>query len=139
MSANSPSTRKEASNLWKLLSSADKATFAQGLAIAESMGAPMDALLEGISVNERTGELIRNSRFSGTKETQPQLDRVLLHQLSFAAAQSDIGKLRAQVRKVVISGDRIPVGLGKGFSELLYPEKPLAMENRRVRITTLQQ
>jgi hypothetical protein len=31
------------------------------------------------------------------------------------------------------------VGLGKGFSELLYPEKPHAMENRRVRITTLQQ
>jgi hypothetical protein len=109
MSESTPSTRKQASNLWKLLSSADKATFAQGLAIAESMGAPMDALLEGISVNERTGELIRNSRFSGTKEAQPQLDRVLLHQLSLAEPQSDIGKLRAQVRKVVISGDGIPV------------------------------
>ena len=109
MSASSPSTRKETSNLWKLLSSSDKATFAQGLAIAESMGAPMDALLEGICVNERTGELIRNSRFSGTKEAQPQLDRVLLHQLSLADAQSDIAKLRAQVRKVVISGDGIPV------------------------------
>jgi outer membrane protein OmpA-like peptidoglycan-associated protein len=29
-------------------------------------------------------------------------------------------------------------GIGKGFSDLLYPEKPQAMENRRVRITTLQ-
>jgi outer membrane protein OmpA-like peptidoglycan-associated protein len=28
--------------------------------------------------------------------------------------------------------------IGKGFSELLYSEKPQAMENRRVRITTLQ-
>jgi OOP family OmpA-OmpF porin len=28
--------------------------------------------------------------------------------------------------------------IGKGFSDLLYPDKPQAMENRRVRITTLQ-
>ena len=62
MSESSPSTRKEASNLWKLLSSADKVTFAQGLEIAESMGGPIDFLLEGISVNDRTGELIRNPR-----------------------------------------------------------------------------
>jgi outer membrane protein OmpA-like peptidoglycan-associated protein len=27
---------------------------------------------------------------------------------------------------------------GKGFAELLIPEKPLAMENRRVRISTIQ-
>ena len=109
MSEPSPSTRKEASNLWKLLSSADKATFAQGLEIAESMGGPIDSFLEGISVNDRTGELIRNSRFSVTKDAQPQLDRVLLHQLSLADAKTDIGKLRAKVRKIVISGDVIPV------------------------------
>jgi len=30
------------------------------------------------------------------------------------------------------------VAEGKGFSELLYPDKPTAMENRRVRITVLQ-
>ena len=29
-------------------------------------------------------------------------------------------------------------GIGRGFSDLLYPDKPQAMENRRVRITTLQ-
>ena len=28
--------------------------------------------------------------------------------------------------------------IGKGFSDLFYPDKPQAMENRRVRITTLQ-
>jgi outer membrane protein OmpA-like peptidoglycan-associated protein len=28
--------------------------------------------------------------------------------------------------------------VGKGFSELLYPDKPQAMENRRVRIMTVQ-
>jgi flagellar motor protein MotB len=26
---------------------------------------------------------------------------------------------------------------GKGFSDLLFPDKPFAAENRRVRITTL--
>ena len=109
MSESSIPSRKEASNLWKLLTSADKATFAQGMEIADSMAAPIDSLLEGISVNDRTGELIRNSRFSGTKDAQPQLDRVLLHQLSLADPKSDIGQLRAQVRKIVISGDVIPV------------------------------
>lgn len=109
MSESSPTSRKEASNLWKLLSSADKETFAQGLEIAKSMGGPIDSFLEGVSVNDRTGELIRNSRFSGTKDAQPQLDRVLLHQISLAEDKSDIGKLRAKVRKVVISGDVIPV------------------------------
>ncbi len=28
--------------------------------------------------------------------------------------------------------------VGKGFSDLLYPDRPQAMENRRVRITTVQ-
>jgi outer membrane protein OmpA-like peptidoglycan-associated protein len=35
-----------------------------------------------------------------------------------------------------ISKDRLE-SVGKGFSELLYPERPQSMENRRVRITTL--
>jgi outer membrane protein OmpA-like peptidoglycan-associated protein len=34
-----------------------------------------------------------------------------------------------------VEGDRL-TGEGKGFSELLIPEKPKASENRRVRITT---
>ena len=66
MSESPSSPRKDASKIWKLLSASDKATVAQGMQIAESMGAPMDSLLEGISVNDRTGELIRNARFSGT-------------------------------------------------------------------------
>jgi len=36
-----------------------------------------------------------------------------------------------------IDRDRVEA-VGKGFSELLYPDKPHAIENRRVRITTLQ-
>ena len=118
------SSRKDASKLWKLLSAPDKATVAQGMQIAESMGAPMDALLEGLSVNERTGELIRNARFSGTKDAQPQLDRVLLHQLSLAEAASALGTLRAQVRKVAIAGDEIPVL--RGFDGLETLEITLA-------------
>jgi outer membrane protein OmpA-like peptidoglycan-associated protein len=34
-----------------------------------------------------------------------------------------------------VESDRL-TGEGKGFSELLLPEKPKASENRRVRITT---
>jgi outer membrane protein OmpA-like peptidoglycan-associated protein len=36
-----------------------------------------------------------------------------------------------------IEADRLKAE-GKGFAELLVPEKPLAMENRRVRISTIQ-
>ncbi len=109
MPESRPSPRKEASNLWKLLSAPDKATVDQGMQIAESMGAPMAAWLEGVAVNDRTGELIRNARFSGTQDAQPRLDRVLLHQLSLAEAGSALGTLRAQVRKIVLSGEEIPV------------------------------
>ena len=35
-------------------------------------------------------------------------------------------------------GKRRLEGIGEGFSDLLYPDKPQAMENRRVRITTVQ-
>jgi hypothetical protein len=103
--------------------------------VAESMGAPMDALLEGISVNDRTGELIRNARFSGTKDAQPQLDRVLLHQLSLAEAESALGKLRAQVRKVAIAGDEMPVL--RGFDGLEELEITLAKPERTQEVPTL--
>ena len=36
-----------------------------------------------------------------------------------------------------LSKDRLTAE-GKGFSDLLYPDKPQAMENRRVRISTLE-
>ena len=124
MPKTSSSPRKDASKLWKLLSAADKATVAQGMQIAESMGGPMDSLLEGVSVNDRTGELIRNARFSGTKDAQPQLDRVLLHQLSLAEAGSALSELRAQVRKIAITCDEIPVL--RGFDGLEQLEITLA-------------
>ena len=133
--SESSSPRKDASKLWKLLSASDKATVAQGMQIAESMGAPMDALLEGISVNDRTGELIRNARFSGTKEAQPRLDRVLLHQLSLAEAGSAVGKLKAQVRKIAIVGDEIPVL--RGFDGLVELEITLAAPERINEVPTL--
>jgi hypothetical protein len=133
--SESSSPRKDASKLWKLLSASDKATVAQGMQIAESMGAPMDALFEGISVNDRTGELIRNARFSGTKEAQPRLDRVLLHQLSLAEAGSALGKLRAQVRKISIAGDEIPIL--RGFDGLEELEITLAAPERIHEVPTL--
>lgn len=98
----SPSSpRKDASKLWKLLSAADKGTVPQGMLIAESMGVPMAALLEGIFVNDRTGELIRNARFSGTQDAQSQLDRVLLHQLSLA--RLDQGQPGYQVKNRLLN------------------------------------
>jgi hypothetical protein len=122
------SPRKDASKLWKLLSATDKATVAQGMQIAESMGAPMEALLDGVTINDRTGELIRNARFSGTQDAQPQLDRVLLHQLSLAEADSPLGKLRALVRKIAICGDEIPIL--RGFDGLEALEINLAAPER---------
>ena len=48
-------------------------------------------------------------------------------------------RANAVVQYLVDSGvesDRL-IGKGKGFGELLYPERPQAPENRRVRVTTL--
>ncbi len=136
MPESRPSARKEASNLWKLLSASDKATVEQGMQIAESMGAPVEALLEGVSVNDRTGELIRNARFSGTQDAQPRLDRVLLHQLSLAEAGSALGALRAQVRKIAIAGPEIPIL--RGFDGLQTLEITLAAPENFHQVPTLE-
>jgi hypothetical protein len=101
-------TRAEAVSLWKLVTSGQAALVDQALVISESMGEPVHAWLEGLAVNERTGEVMRNIRFTGTRETQDLLDRVLWHQLSLARPGTPAAELKGRIRKLVFTGTTIP-------------------------------
>jgi Leucine-rich repeat (LRR) protein len=109
-------SRKDIANLWKMLSSNEDLVVQQGIEIIVAMGDPgqnaVEMLLEGVSVNARTGEIVRNNRFSGTRETQPRLDGLLLHLLSLAAPGSAAAEVRSQVRKIALTGPVIPTIMG---------------------------
>jgi outer membrane protein OmpA-like peptidoglycan-associated protein len=79
---------------------------------------------------------MKNDRLAGVKfkvegHTDAQGSEQHNLKLSLSRAETVLSYLSAQgVEQERLSGE------GKGFSELLIPEKPKAAENRRVRITT---
>lgn len=76
-------------------------------------------------------ERLASMRFKVEGHTDAQGTEDYNRKLSLERAQSVLAYLTAQG----IDKDRLTEE-GKGFSELLLPEKPKAPENRRVRITT---
>lgn len=90
-------------------------------------------LLDNLIAAMKTDRL-KNLRFNVEGHTDAKGSKSYNQNLSFRRADSVVNYMAG----MGIEKERL-VGLGKGFSELLYPEKPHAMENRRVRITTLQQ
>ncbi len=78
------------------------------------------------------GERLKDMKFKVEGHTDAQGSASLNDKLSFDRAQAVV-KFMQQNQ---IMPDRL-VAEGKGFRELLMPDKPQAMENRRVRITTL--
>ncbi|MBU3617275.1 hypothetical protein [Polynucleobacter sp. JS-Polo-80-F4] len=99
---------KDESSLWKLLSSRELGSIQQGIDIACSLGDEVSGLLSGVSIREATGELLRNSRFSGTGPAQPYLDFALLAILSGAPEGSKAAELKTKVRKLVITIPGVP-------------------------------
>jgi hypothetical protein len=81
-------------------------------------------------------EAMKNDRLAGVRfkvegHTDAQGTEQHNQKLSLSRAETVLSYLSAQgVEQARLSGE------GKGFSELLIPEKPKAAENRRVRITT---
>ena len=78
------------------------------------------------------GERLKDMKFKVEGHTDAQGSASLNDKLSLDRAQAVVKFMQQNE----ISPDRL-VAEGKGFSELLMPDKPQAMENRRVRITTL--
>jgi len=89
-------------------------------------------LLENLVAAMKTDRLM-NTRFKVEGHTDAKGSGPYNQSLSFRRAETVIIYMASQG----IDRDRVEA-VGKGFSELLYPDKPHAIENRRVRITTLQ-
>jgi outer membrane protein OmpA-like peptidoglycan-associated protein len=91
---------------------------------------PSKPLLDNLA-SAMKNERLANMRFKVEGHTDAQGTEDYNRKLSLERAQSVLTYLAAQG----IDKDRLTEE-GKGFSELLLPEKPKAPENRRVRITT---
>jgi outer membrane protein OmpA-like peptidoglycan-associated protein len=78
------------------------------------------------------GERLKDTKFKVEGHTDAQGSASFNDKLSLERAQTVVQFMQQKQ----IAPDRM-VAEGKGFRELLLPDKPQAMENRRVRITTL--
>lgn len=115
----------EASRILKLCLEKDRKTALQGLELAAAIGAPLEGLLEGVSI-DADGKIVRSKRFNGNDKTQPVLDSLLLLQLSLAAKGSEEAKLRTSITHLVCKVCRL-TDLS-GFTKLVKAELTLDAE-----------
>jgi Leucine-rich repeat (LRR) protein len=90
----------EASRIFKLCQEKDRKTALQGLELAAALGATMEGVLEGVTVDAE-GQVVRSKRFTGNDKTQPVLDALLLQQLGMAAKGTAEAKLRDAITTLV--------------------------------------
>lgn len=136
MAIKEKKTSRDSSNIWKLLTAKDAASITQGLELARLLPDEVGILLNGLSINDRTGEILRSPRFEGTKNTQKRLDAILLTLMSFALPGSTSAIFREKVKRIHWAVDFIP--LMHGFdgletlelvlSELDHGEEALKVE-----------
>ena len=82
-------------------------------------------------------EAMKNDRLAAIKfKVEGHTDAQGSEQHNLKLSQSRADSVMAYLTSQGVDKERL-AGEGKGFSELLLPEKPKAAENRRVRITTL--
>ena len=82
-------------------------------------------------------EAMKNDRLAAIKfKVEGHTDAQGSEQHNLKLSQSRADSVMAYLTSQGVDKERL-TGEGKGFSELLLPEKPKAAENRRVRITTL--
>ena len=95
----------EASRIFKLCLEKDALTALQGLELAAALGAPLEGVLNEVSVDEE-GKLVRGKRFTAKDKTQAILDALLLQQLGMAAKGSPEAKVRNAITTLEC---RVPV------------------------------
>lgn len=86
----------EASRIFKLCLEKDTQTALQGLELAAALGAPLEGVLDEVSVDDE-GRLVRGKRFTAKDKTQAILDALLLQQLGIATKGSAEAKIRETI------------------------------------------
>ena len=130
MSAIQPARLKalkpEASRIFKLCLDKDKHTALQGLELASALGQPLEGVLDEVSLDPGTNELVRGKRFTGNDKTQPMLDALLILQLGLAPQGTPAFKVRKSIQKLSCIAAVIP-NL-EGFTSLEELELKLPSE-----------
>ena len=81
-------------------------------------------------------DAMKNDRLASVRfKVEGHTDALGTEQHNLKLSQNRADKVIAYLTSQGVDKDRL-AGEGKGYSELLLPEKPKAAENRRVRITT---
>lgn len=113
----------DAVSIWKLLSSRDRSSIDQGIALAAALPEEIEQILSTCEVSE-SGDLIRGPRFSSTGPAQRFLDIALLGLLSVAPDGTHASSLRSKVQNLSLTLGGIP--LLKGFTALQVLDIKLA-------------
>lgn len=96
------------SRIFKLCLTPDRLVALQGLELAASLELPLEGVLDEVSVDPTTGELLRGKRFTGNEKTQTMLDALLLQQLAISGEGMPGFVLRQQLRQLKVTCPVVP-------------------------------
>ena len=105
----------DAVSIWKLLSSRDRSSIDQGVALAAALPEEIEQILSTCDVSD-AGDLLRGPRFSSTGPAQRYLDIALLGLLSVAPDGTNASMLRSKIQRITLTLGGIP--MLKGFDAL---------------------
>ena len=113
----------DSGSLWKLLSVRDYSSIRQGIELASSLPEQIDDLIDGCSV-DKSGEIVKSKRFTGSGPAMAYLDVALLGLLSCAPGKSNAEKIRKSVKTLNITVGSVPKLIGYDSLERLSIEFP---------------
>ena len=113
----------DSGSLWKLLSVRDYSSVKQGVELASSLPEQIDDLIDGCSV-DKSGEIVKSKRFTGSGPAMAYLDVALLGLLSCAPEKSNAEKIRKSVKSLNITVGSVPNLIGYDSLERLSIEFP---------------
>lgn len=113
----------DSGSLWKLLSVRDFSSVNQGVQLASSLPEQIDDLIDGCSV-DKSGELVKSKRFTGSGPTMAFLDVALLGLLSSAPQKSNAEKIRKSIKSLNIAVGAVPRLIGYDSLQRLTIEFP---------------
>ena len=116
----------DSGSLWKLLSVRDYSSVQQGIELASSLPEQIDDLINGCSV-DKSGEIVKSKRFTGSGPAMAYLDVALLGLLSCAPEKSNAEKIRKSIKTLKIAVGSVPKLIGYDSLERLSIEFPSDM------------
>jgi len=124
----------DAVGIWKLISSRDRSSIDQGVALAAALPSEIEQLLCNCEVSD-SGELHRGGRFTSTGPAQRYMDLALLALLSVAPTGTQACLLKSRIKRLCLPLAGIP--LLRGFDSLEVLEITLAAGSRADNLSNL--